>query len=65
MPSEDYEHSDFENDASKVDLYWRRLIWFDRRNFMILGATKGQGEIESDQGIVSGHAYSVIAAEEF
>ena len=32
---------------------------------MILASSKGQGEVESDMGIISGHAYSVIAAEEF
>ena len=33
----------------------------DKRNFTIIGSTKGYGEKESDNGIISGHAYTVTS----
>ena len=36
----------------------------DKRNFTMMAASHGQGEVTSDAGVVSGHAYSLISIHE-
>lgn len=36
----------------------------DRRKFTMLASSLGSGENKNDSGIVSGHAYSIIAVKE-
>jgi hypothetical protein len=54
-------HHDEDLDEEK---YWRKLLDADRRDFTILASSHGQGENENESGVISGHAYSVIAAHE-
>lgn len=53
------------NDELETEKFWNKLKDSDRRNFTILASSQGKGEIESDDGVVSGHAYSVISVHEF
>jgi len=57
----------FESHSKLEDVvkFWRQLQDFDKRNFIMLAATHGQGENKNDAGIISGHAYSVIRVIEF
>jgi hypothetical protein len=44
---------------------WQKLKKCDRRNYKMMAASHGQGEVKTAQGIISGHAYSFIAVKEF
>ena len=61
VPSYDVSHEDI---GDKIDAFWDRLIRADDQNFIIMAASPGQGEIEDELGIISGHAYSLISAHE-
>ena len=37
----------------------------DRKNFTIMCSSRGTGEAKNPNGIVAGHAYSVISIHEF
>lgn len=48
-----------------ADAFWAKLKMFDHREYLMMAASHGQGEQESETGVVSGHAYSFIAVKEF
>lgn len=54
-----------EKTANDPDAFFEELRDCDRRNYIMIASSKGSGEIENDQGIVSGHAYSLIDLYEF
>ena len=43
-----------------MDAFWEELKDADRRNYIMIASSKGSGEAESELGIISGHAYSLI-----
>jgi calpain-15 len=50
-----------ETDTLKL---WHKIVEADRRGFIIDSVTKGEGENKGEQGIISGHVYSLISAHE-
>ena len=56
-PSESYRHDQIEN----FDEFFELLMWSDRRHFTMIAASHGQGENRNSDGIISGHAYSLIS----
>jgi calpain-15 len=43
-----------------LDDFWNELRDADRRQYIMIASSKGAGEEENEQGIISGHAYSLI-----
>lgn len=62
VPSESIMHDDDEFD---LDEFWRTLQNSDKRHFTMMAASHGQGEAENDEGIIAGHAYSIISVAQF
>lgn len=46
------------------EVLWSEIIEAEQRNFTMYTSTYGSGEVQSDLGIVSGHAYSLLSAIE-
>lgn len=61
VPSESINHDEIED----VDFFFQILLLADKKNFTMMAASKGQGEVESADGVISGHAYSLISIHEF
>lgn len=61
VPSESHFHDSQEN----VDEFWAMLQRADRCGFTMMAASHGQGEERSADGVISGHAYSLISIYEF
>ena len=61
VPSESRRHDSIED----VDKFFQTLSLADHRDFTMMAASHGQGEITSDEGVVSGHAYSLISIHQF
>ena len=61
VPSEALRHEDHKD----FDEFWETLKSADRRKFTIMASSLGQGEEENEEGIISGHAYSVVSVHEF
>ena len=61
VPSESYSHDAIENTEDFFDM----LQSADKRNFTMMAASHGQGENRNDEGVISGHAYSLISIHEF
>ena len=59
-PSKSY----FHNKIEKKDEFFELLLWSDRRRFTMIAASHGQGENRNAEGIISGHAYSLISIHE-
>ena len=57
VPAECYLHSQIESREEFFDL----LESADKRNFTMMAASQGQGEQHTAEGVVTGHAYSVIS----
>ena len=51
-------------DEAQKDELWKILRKADRRGHHVMAASEGQGEEKSSLGVISGHAYSLIAAKE-
>lgn len=69
FPEMDYLHSNMkqlkENKGGNLDALWNHMLVADQRNYTIAAGTSGAGEEDIDgSGIVSGHAYTMIAAYE-
>lgn len=45
--------------------FFNKLKNFDNREYKMMSASKGQGENKGETGVISGHAYSLIAVKEF
>lgn len=43
---------------------WEMILNGEKRNYIMITSTYGEGESESGQGIVAGHAYSLLSAHE-
>jgi len=50
---------------STQDELWKLFVEGERRDFLMMASSQGKGEIVSNSGIVSGHAYSLLSAHEF
>ena len=61
VPSESHQHDEVEDFEKFFDL----LQSADKRNFTMMAASHGQGENRNDEGVISGHAYSLISIHEF
>ena len=61
VPSDALRHEEH----SDLDEFWKILKSADKRNFTLMAASLGEGEQENPEGIISGHAYSVISLHEF
>lgn len=61
VPSETLRHEEQQD----LDEFWQVLKSADRRHFTLMASSLGEGEEENDDGIISGHAYSVISMHEF
>ena len=61
VPSESLRHEDHKD----LDEFWELLKSADRRKFTMMACSLGEGEEENEDGIISGHAYSVISIHEF
>jgi hypothetical protein len=48
-----------------LDGFWETLKNFDKREYKMMAASYGQGEVKNESGVVSGHAYSLIGIKEF
>jgi hypothetical protein len=64
VPSSNVTHSDLKTDDDKKT-FWIQLCDSDKRNYVMMSSSLGQGEQKSESGIYSGHAYSLIGAFEF
>ena len=60
VPSESFPHNAVEDTQN----FFNMLKMADKRNFTMMAASHGQGEVTSDAGVVSGHAYSLISIHE-
>jgi len=56
VPSESFSHSAIESNEEFYDM----LKSADARNFTMMAASRGQGENKNSEGVISGHAYSLI-----
>ena len=61
VPSESFSHAAIES----IDDFFDMLKSADARNFTMMAASHGQGENRNDEGVISGHAYSLISIHEF
>jgi calpain-15 len=52
------------HDDCDSEKLWQRLKEADRRNFTMIASSQGKDEVQNAQGIVGGHAYSVISVYE-
>ena len=50
--------------SNDLDKFWKKILACDKRNFKLTAGSNGQGENRGGNGIISGHAYSVISAFE-
>jgi len=61
VPSESLRHEEH----SDIDEFWNIIKSADKRKFTLMAASLGEGEEENPEGIISGHAYSVVSCHEF
>ena len=61
VPSESLRHEEH----SDLDEFWKIIKSADNRKFTLIAASLGEGEEENPEGIISGHAYSVVSTHEF
>jgi calpain-15 len=64
LPGSGRSHDELTN-PDKVNRFWFVLKACDRRNFILLASTHGEGENRNNKGIISGHCYSIIQVIEF
>jgi|LauGreDrversion4_2_1035121.scaffolds.fasta_scaffold212282_1 hypothetical protein len=58
VPSLSVNHKDTKDENK----FWSRLLEAYLRKFTIIASSRATGEAENDQGVIGGHAYSVISA---
>ena len=61
VPSESFSHAAIESSEDFFDM----LKSADERDFTMMAASQGQGENKNAEGVISGHAYSLISIHEF
>ena len=47
------------------DEFWEYLQMSDKRNFTMIASSKGENESVNENGVVAGHAYSMLEIIEF
>ena len=57
VPAEAYQHDEVED----AEEFFAMLESADHRNFIMMAASHGEGENRNAEGIISGHAYSLIS----
>jgi hypothetical protein len=55
---------DMINEKSDLDAIWKRLHFCDKKHYIMVAGSKGQGEHKTDSGIIQGHAYTIIGVHE-
>ena len=61
VPSESFNH---DSESENPDAFFAMLKQADKRQFTMMAASTGQGEDRNDEGVISGHAYSLISIHE-
>ena len=61
VPSESFNHGEVTSNEEFFDM----LLSADARCFTMMAASHGQGENKNAEGVISGHAYSLISIHEF
>lgn len=61
VPSKALRHEEHKD----LEAFWEILKQADQRKFTLIASSLGEGEEENEDGIISGHAYSVISIHEF
>ena len=61
LPALTFDHKDA---AQDIDSLWKKLKIFDKRNFVILSSSPPGGNDKTVNGIVQGHAYSLLSVHE-
>jgi calpain-15 len=64
VPSKNIFHEDIIKDNAEVEKFWNKMKIADRRDFTMMAASHGSGEVENAQGVIGGHAYSLISIHE-
>ena len=63
VPSESFNHETIELEGGK-EQFFDTLQLADKKNYIMMAASHGQGENRNDDGVISGHAYSLISIHE-
>jgi len=50
--------------VNDLEKFWKKIVACDKRNFKLSTGSKGEGEERNSNGIIQGHAYSVISVHE-
>ena len=61
VPSESHNHDEIKNNEE----FFSMLEQCDKRNYTMMAASMGEGENQNADGVISGHAYSLISIHEF
>ena len=61
VPAESINHDEVED----KDKFWDQLKLADQRKFTLISSSDGQGEVANENGLISGHAYSLLTIIEF
>lgn len=61
VPAESFHH---DAESENPEAFYNMLKQADRRNFTMMAASHGQGENRNEEGVISGHAYSLISIHE-
>lgn len=61
VPATSYHHATIKND---INAFWKDIQLYDRLNYSIFSATNSGSDTDDVDGVVSGHAYSLISVHE-
>lgn len=62
-PARSYYNADYLESQEKMDKAWFRLRRCDKLGYRMAASSHGQGEVQDEKGIISGHAYSLVAVK--
>jgi hypothetical protein len=48
------------NDSTNTEELWKKLQYCDKKKYVMVVGSKGQGESKTESGIIEGHAYTLI-----
>lgn len=48
------------NESTNAQDLWKKLQYCDKKNYVMVVGSKGQGESKTESGIIEGHAYTLI-----
>ena len=61
VPAASYDHSTVKNDTNA---FWKDIQLYDRLNYTIFSSSNSGSDTSNVDGVVSGHAYSLISVFE-